>query len=356
MGLKILHSADWHLDSPFAAFPPEEQAWLRGCQRQIPARLAEVCREESCDLVLLSGDLFDGPASADSVALLRQALAECRVPVFISPGNHDFCCPGSPWLEERWPENVKIFTGNMEAVDLTALNCRIYGAGYRSMDCPPLLEDFHAEGEMRWCVGVLHGDPASPGSPCCPVTAAQIRESGLDYLALGHIHRGGAFRAGSTLCAWPGPPMGRGWDETGEKHFLLVNLEETARITRIETGFPRFHKLTAQADGDPLAALEAILPAGETQDYFRVTLTGSGDTDVKALRAALPHLPHLTLIDRTEPPAALWADVGEDTLRGVYFGMLKEAMEKADPEQKKIPELAAKISLQLLEGKEVLLP
>lgn len=356
MGLKILHSADWHLDSPFASFPKEERAWLRSCQRQIPSRLAQVCRQEGCDLVLLAGDLFDGPASAESVSLVRRALADCSVPVFISPGNHDFCCPGSPWLDENWPENVKIFTGGLEAVDLKPLNCRIYGAGYRSMDCPPLLENFHAEGDTRWCIGLLHGDPASAGSPCCPVTAAQIRESGLDYLALGHIHRGGAFLGGSTLCAWPGCPMGRGWDETGQKHFLLAELEETARITRIPTGLPQFHDLSVQADGDPIAAMEKILPPAPSRDYYRVTITGNSCSAAKDLRSAFPHLAHLTLIDRTEPPVDLWADIGEDTLRGVYFGMLKETAEAAAPEMAGIAELAARISLQLLDGKEVSLP
>ena len=36
MGLKILHSADWHMDSPFGGFEPEKQEYLKQELRKIP--------------------------------------------------------------------------------------------------------------------------------------------------------------------------------------------------------------------------------------------------------------------------------------------------------------------------------
>ena len=39
-------------------------------------------------------------------------------------------------------------------------------------------------------------------------------------MALGHIHkRTEPLRFGNTVCAWPGCPEGRGFDELGEKGF-----------------------------------------------------------------------------------------------------------------------------------------
>ena len=38
MGLKILHSADWHLDSPFAGFTEEQRQLLKEEQRRIPGK------------------------------------------------------------------------------------------------------------------------------------------------------------------------------------------------------------------------------------------------------------------------------------------------------------------------------
>ena len=46
----------------------------------------------------------------------------------------------------------------------------------------------------------------------------------------------------------------------------------------------------------------------------------------------------------------------EDTLEGVYFRILKDALESADEHSAPIIELAAKLSRQILDGQEVVLP
>ena len=160
--MKILHSADWHLDSPLQGHTTEQTALLRRALLAIPGKIAALCRAEKCDMMLLSGDLFDGPYTADSLNALRDALSEVAVPVFIAPGNHDYLGADSPWLTQSWPENVHIFTQPV----LTAMEgpgCTVYGAGFTSMDCPSLLEGFHAEEKNALCV--LHGDPTQVSSP-----------------------------------------------------------------------------------------------------------------------------------------------------------------------------------------------
>ena len=354
MGLKILHSADWHLDSPFAGFTEPQRILLRNEQRKIPGKIADLCRREDCDMVLLAGDLFDGEPTRETIRLLKKSLTDCGVPVLIAPGNHDFCHPDSIWVQERWPENVFIFTGGLESVTIKGLDCRIYGAAFRSMDSPALLEDFRAEGSERYRVAVLHGDPAQANSPYNSITAAQVRNSGLQYLALGHIHKAGAFQAGHTLCAWPGCPMGRGWDETGEKGVCIVSITDVVDIQAVSLDTLRFTELSVEIDDDPLAALEMALPASGGKDFYRISLTGNGIVDMNALSEAFPQFPNLELRDRTEPPIDIWADADEDSLEGIYFAMLKKAME-ADPEQADRIRLAAEISRKLLSGREVIL-
>lgn len=354
MGLKILHTADWHLDSPFGSFTDPQRAWLKQEQRLIPQKITQLCRRENCDMMLLAGDIFDGVPSRDTVELVKNALAQSGVPVLIAPGNHDFCSPDSPWLTESWPENVFVFTRNLESVTISGLDCRIYGAGYQSMDCPPLLTDFRADGTERYQIALLHGDPIQARSPYCPITAAQVRQSGLAYLALGHIHKAGAFRAGSTLCAWPGSPMGRGWDETGSKGVCIVTLEDTAQVQAVSLDTPRFHELQADSDTDLKEAMELQLPAAGSQDFFRFTLTGSAPVSIPELKSAFSRFPHLTLVDRTDAPLDIWAEADEDSLEGIYFGMLRSAMENT-PEHAEQIRLAAEISRKILTGREVIL-
>ena len=349
MGLKILHSADWHLDSPFTGFSKEQRQFLKQELKKIPEKIVDICRRENCDLMLLAGDLFDGPYTKESAQILKSALAECGVPVFISPGNHDFCGPGSPWLEESWPENVHVFSGGVESVAVPQLDCRVYGAGYRSMDCPGLLEGFRAEGEETYQLGVFHGDAVQPNSPYCPITVSQVRDSGLHYLALGHIHRSGSFRSGDTLCGWSGSAMGRGYDETGEKSLYILELGESRELKRIPLDTPCFWEMTVDCAQD---SLDDLLPGAGSQDFYRVTLTGKGEIRESEL---LEKFPNLEIRDRREADVDLWSGIEADTLEGTYFRMLKTALDSVDEESANQIQLAAEISRKILEGREVAL-
>ncbi len=352
--IKILHSADWHLDSPILFRDPQQTRLLREALARIPEKIVSVCKSEGCDLMLLSGDLFDGAYATDTLQTLRKALEEAAIPVFISPGNHDFVGSDSPWLTERWPENVHIFKHPvMESIALPELDCRVYGAGFVGMDCPGLLADFIPEHTARYTVGVLHGDPTQTNSPYNPITAEQVKRSGLDYLALGHIHKRDSFRAGKTLCAWPGCPMGRGFDELEEKGVLVVTIDETTTARFVPLDSPRFYDFEIPAS----QPLSSILPPVGNQNFYRITLTGpSKPVDLNRLKAAFPHFPNLELRDKTTPPVDIWGSAGSDTFEGIYFQKLHDAMDTEDEDMKKRALLAAQISRQLLDGQEVVLP
>ena len=348
--IKILHSADWHLDTPFVGRTPEQVAYLRRELQKIPGKVAAICRQEQCDLMLLSGDLFDGPYTAESLAVVCKALEETQVPVFIAPGNHDFVGPTSPYTTEAWPKNVHIFTRpGMEKVYVPELECYVYGAGFASMDCPGLLDGFQAEGMS---VAVLHGDPTQANSPYCPISQSQVADSGLAYLALGHIHKGGSFRAGETLCAWPGCPMGRGYDEEGPKGLLIAEVGEETKTRFIPLDTPKFYDWEAACE-----ELDSLLPAVGNEDFYRITLVGESEApDLVAMAAKFSRFPNLELRDRTTRPVDIWKNVGEDSFEGTYFQLLKDAMQDADEDTQRRLLLAAKISRKILEGQEVVLP
>lgn len=356
--MKLLHSADWHLDSPIYGRTQDQSDLLREALLQLPHKVTAAAKAEGCDLMLLSGDLFDGPCSPESVQALKTALQEAQIPVFISPGNHDYMSASSPWLTETWPENVHIFTTrSVESIALPQLNCRVYGAAFTAMEDTGLLKDFSTEGQEAWHLGVFHGDPTMVSSPYGPITAEQVRASGLSYLALGHIHKGGSFQAGSTLCAWPGCPMGRGFDELDAKGVNIVTLEDTCTARFLPLDTPRFYDWELEAGEDAAATLASHLPGAGSRDFYRITLTGESESiDQAALLTQFSGFPNLQLRDRTVPPMDLWASIGSDTLEGTYFGMLQQAMEGADEETCRKIALAARISRQLLDGREVKLP
>ena len=264
--LKVLHGADFHLDSPFSGLKPDAAARRRGEQRELLARLTDLAREREADLVLLSGDLLDGDlVFRETVQALARALGEIPCPVFLAPGNHDWYGPQSPYAALEWPGNVHLFTGpELGAVRLPELGCTVWGAAF----CAPRqsaspLRGFHAPAEGVQ-LAVLHGEVAAQGD-YGPISEEDIAASGLDYLALGHVHQySGLRRAGETFWAYPGCPEGRGFDELGEKGVLWLEVEKG----RTEAEFVplcrrRYQILSVDLTGqaDPAAAVLAALPS-----------------------------------------------------------------------------------------------
>ena len=94
-----------------------------------------------------------------------------------------------------------------------------------------------------------------------------------------------------------------------------------------------------------------------SDDYYRITLTGYVDNlDTAQLCAQFSSYPHLQLRDKTVPEADLWGAAGEDSLEGLYFGMLRSAMDGQNEEVRRRAMLAAQISRQILDSQEVKLP
>ena len=263
--LTFLHAADFHLDSPFHALPPDQAAERRQEQRQLLTRLADAARQSQADLIFLAGDLFDSQrVRPETIQALYQVLEELEAEVFLSPGNHDPYTKVSPYHKFTWPSHVHFFTTpTPQRVELPQLGAVVYGgaftASYR-MDSP--LAGLHAQEEGLAAFGCFHGDPASAHSRYGPIPQKEIAASGLDYLALGHLHTAsGLLRAGKTWYAWPGCPEGRGFDETGDKGVYLGQWE-AGRVKLEFLPLARRRYLTPQIDitgRDPADALEAYI-------------------------------------------------------------------------------------------------
>ena len=213
--LKILHAADLHLDSPFEGLGAAKAAQRRDEQRRLLHRIARLAEEESVDIVLLAGDLLDSDSTyAETAEALASALGSISAPVFISPGNHDFYSPRSPYERVKFPENVHIFKNpTPECVALPQLNANVWGAAFCDKYSAGMLGGFSAaDGTGAKNIMCIHGEVGG-ASNYDPISETEIAASGMDYIALGHIHKeSGLKKCGSTYYAWPGCPEGRGFD------------------------------------------------------------------------------------------------------------------------------------------------
>src|SRR4051812_6414297 len=99
---------------PFLRVPGDRGAKLRELRLESIARLGDLAKKESVDLVLVAGDLFDANTVDDRVVV--QAMTRFRDmarPVIVIPGNHDHCAgPSSVFrrasFRDSCPENVVV--------------------------------------------------------------------------------------------------------------------------------------------------------------------------------------------------------------------------------------------------------
>ena len=354
--IKFLHAADLHLGAPFSSLTPEQAQSRRREQLDIVRAMFDAAQEQGCTLALLAGDIFDAVhAGLDTIEGFQRACAAFSGEIFLAPGNHDFCRPGSCYLAGGWPENVHIFT-KREIEKIEIPGCAVYGAGFEAASEGALLEGFHVE-NAGVTLMVLHGDAMQKDSPYNPISKVQIEASGLSYLALGHIHQAsGLLHAGKTAYAWPGCAMGRGFDELGEKGAYLGTVLDTGEVSLqfLPLGGRKYEILRVEAGGDALAAIRQALPAQTQSDIYRILLTGEADPiDTRALEAALrERFFALSIRDETRPKRDLWQGAGDDTLRGLFLRTLRAQYDAAqdDGTRHKIA-LAARLGLDAMENR-----
>ncbi len=353
--IKLLHAADLHLDSPFAGLPPEQAASRRASQRRLAAFLCRLADQRGCQLLLLAGDIFDSiQPYPETLEVLRSAFSACHARIFIAPGNHDYWTANGPW-SLHWPDNVHIFRSSVpQAVPLPDLDCTIYGAAFTAPEMPGLLRDFHTD--AAHAVMVLHADAAQKTSPYSPVTPPQIAASGLQYLALGHIHsRSGLRRAGETYYAWPGCPEGRGFDECGPKGVLELTLGDTVEAAFLSLPGTRYETRRLDVSGgDPAALIRQALPPSPTL-HARVTLCGGPDAGElgQLARQLAGQYGSLELSAETAAPLDLWQDADPHTMRGLFLLELQQQWRLAGDAQRKVIEEAARLGLAAMDGREV---
>jgi len=361
--IKILHAADFHLDSPFDALPEEKAAERRREQRELLKQIADIAGREQVDAVLLAGDLLDSDKSYyETGEALVQALAEIKAPVFIAPGNHDYYHSHSPWAALKLPSNVHVFkTGTPEAVELTGKNAMVWGAAFTGNRSGSLLADFPeiTDRGKKLQLMVLHGQAGGTEEAYNPMSLQQIADTGLDYIALGHEHHySGLKKAGDTYYAYAGCPEGRGFDEAGECGVLIIEAE----LGKVKERFVplkgrQYHKLEVDLSdhADPIAAILKRLPRGTERDIYRIMLTGEFDGGINEAAIAM-HLEdrfyHLTVRDQTKIRRDIWAQAEEDSLRGLFLRKMRAKYETADETERENITWAIRYALGAMEQGE----
>ena len=218
----MVHTSDLHLGSLFSA-TPEVAEQRRQEQLDTLKQILDLCTANKADALLISGDLFDSMrVESEYLAAVKRLFSHYTVRVFITPGMNDPATPDSCYNTE-WPQNVHIFRGGMEKVEIPERNTCVWGAGFTRTRCEEtLLKDFNPI-NSRINILMLYGelvDDTDADSICNPIGIDAINACGADYVALGSSHTYEHYENNDLIYCYSGMPSACGFDEPGEKGVL----------------------------------------------------------------------------------------------------------------------------------------
>ncbi len=276
--VKVLHIADIHIGRKYANLDGRKS---RARASEVILTLEKTLADFSqAQIVLLSGDIFEGDAPLEVVDFLNNLFARHKDKFFfMSCGNHD--CYESSIIKSlclNLPENVTVFSDKMERVVIESLKTIVYGVSFAApFSYASLLSGFSVNDEYI-SIMVMHADTES-NSRYNPITSDEISKSGLDYLALGHIHSfSGILKIGSVTYAYPGVLEPGGFDETGECGVIFGEVfKKGTSLGFYPVSARKYHHLIHDITGfssheQVISSLQNIITK---DDFYKVELIGT---------------------------------------------------------------------------------
>ncbi|MDR2047391.1 MAG: metallophosphoesterase [Clostridiales bacterium] len=320
--MKIIHCADLHIDSALNAnLPPEK---VRERKDELLAsffRLVRFAAENGVVAVIIAGDLFDiaKPPKRVGRAVFEAIEAHGEISFFYAPGNHD----GNAAITADAPGNFIVFRGGFSTRYIGAGRAAAYGGGSgvdvdgnagigtnidghkRVGGCGVTVSG--ASADFYGAAGLYDGLRLNPNDVNLVVMHGEVseytrsdmrgvvylpslRNKNIDYLALGHYH---FFQVGDLdkrgIYCYSGCLEGRGFDESGEKGFVLLEIDgktkkvgyefipfAARRLYEVEVDISNAASMYA-AECAALSALENIAPSS----LVKLTLTGKYDSALR---------------------------------------------------------------------------
>ncbi len=234
--MKIIHCADLHLDSNMTANLTGEKAKERKNELLMTFRnMIQFAEEQGVEAVMIAGDLFDKKkVTKTAMNAVQQAIeGHPEMDFYYLQGNHD----ADSFLSslENIPDNLKLFgdTWTSYKADKEG-SITITGVEFNGENQGQIYDTLVLNTDC-YNIVLLHGQEAEYAGKDKGETIhiRQLKNKGIDYLALGHIHsyREEALDGRGVYC-YPGCLEGRGFDECGEHGFVLLEIDGQTRQCR----------------------------------------------------------------------------------------------------------------------------
>lgn len=284
--MRFIHISDVHLGvEPDAG---SEYSKKRG--QDIWDSFAQVVKkagECNCQFLLISGDLFHKQPLKRELKEVNYLFSLIpQVKVILMAGNHDYMQPKSYYVDYDWAANVYFFDREeVTCFDFPEANVAIYGLSYWHREIRARLYDsVGIANEKRLNVLLAHGGDEKH----IPFSAKQLLGKGFDYIAAGHIHKGGLLAANGAVMAGSLEPTD--CNDTGAHGYWMGELTKNpdGTVEREVSFFPIenceycHEKITVTPDMTQYAIeaeVDKILSEGKPYMRYRILLCGHTEPD-----------------------------------------------------------------------------
>ncbi len=283
--MKIIHCADLHLESHMKSNLTEEKAKERRDELLDNFdRLVKYAKDEDVKYIMISGDIFDRgnrrkSATKHIVDLIND---NPEITFLLLMGNHDVV--GVYDDEYFIPENVKLFNDKewvqYDFDDVVISGIELSKDNYKDITYNLVLDP------ARCNIVMLHSGPANYDGEkeIYEINFNELKNKNIDYLALGHIHKYMKERLDERgTYVYPGCLEGRGFDETGEKGFVLLDVNDGV-IEDVFVPFARrrLHEIEVVVEPDDnmkniIDNVHDNVDLIPSKDLIKVVLTGKTD-------------------------------------------------------------------------------
>lgn len=288
--MKIIHCADLHLDSKMNSNLSKEQAKERKMEiLRTFSRMVEYAKNNDVRAIIIAGDLFDTRnVSATARNLVRDTVMDNpQIDFFYLKGNHD----SDNFLSklEEIPKNLKLFNDKWKSYSYGSIV--ITGIEIDNDNQNTLYNSLVLDHES-YNIVTMHGQITEYGNKDIKdaIVLEQLKNKNIDYLALGHIHEYKAKELDPRgIYCYSGCLEGRGFDECGEKGFVVLDIEETsgtAKCSFVPIAYRGIYTLEVDVTGvmttqEAASRIEAVI--GEcnynSRSLVKIVLTGEVDVE-----------------------------------------------------------------------------
>lgn len=364
MKIKIAHCADLHL-----GFKNKHDTSLINSNDIIDifVDILEECKNQKVDFLLISGDLFDdiNPGNFE-IETIKENLKKFGIKTIISPGNHDPYTIDSPYYDKNWPENVFIFKSKeLRFFEFRDLNVRIWGAAFENIyeKNSPLKKITNLDSQfINICV--IHGNITSyHNNYYCPIQISEIENSGMDYIALGHIHKRSEIKKiGNTFYAYSGSPYPYDSSETGQKGIYIGYVSKNSCNLEFKKICKyTYEKISIDVTGANsndsiidiiLDKLKLLYKESHLNNCYEATICGDIDECLSINVSYLEHvlnkkLRFIRIIDNTEIKIDIVKLSYRNDLKGIFVRKALEKIKNSKNEKEKnINNRALKLGLR----------